>query len=243
MSWSSTAKKTCAKLKYSSPDKYNMRDIDSWIESQLKKGIPPKKVKQILKAKGYSSDVINSVDNAETPFQQRLLSKIRRKNFLDIVAFLVVVVALLFGALYSYAMIHEPSPEEIILNLSEVYSNLSVMEVVGNSMEPTFSDGQIVFVARTHYQNNTPVKGDIGTVYFKLSDTYFVKRIVATPSDKIDENEKYLQGTLLLKQLKYYNYTVPLGTIIIIGDNQESSLDSRDYGVVPIKLLEGKVVK
>ncbi len=220
-----------------------MSNIDTWIESELKKGTSPKKIKQILKTRGYTSDAISSVDDAETPFQQRLFSKTRQKNFLELFSLLIVVVSLLLGALYSYNIIHKPSPEEIILNLSEVYGDVTVMKVVGNSMEPTLSDGQIVFVAKAYYENNTLAKGDIGAVYFKLSDTSAVKRVVALPSEKIDENEKYLQGTLLLKQLKYYNYTVPFGTVVILGDNSENSLDSRNYGVVPLKLLEGKVVK
>lgn len=220
-----------------------MADIDAWIEGELKKGTPTKKIKRILKAKGYTSDVISGVDEAETPLQQRLFSKIRRKHFLDVVALLIVIVSLLFGSLYSYSVIHKPSTEEIILNLSEVYGDLSVMRVVGNSMEPTFSDGQVVFIVKTYYKNNTPVKGDIGTAYFRLSGNSSVKRIAATPLEKIDSNEEYLQGTLLLKQLKYYDYTVPEGTVILLGDNPADSIDSRSYGIVAIKMLEGKVVK
>lgn len=220
-----------------------MRDIDAWIESELKKGTPTKKIKRILKAKGYSADVISAVDEAETPYQKKLISKNTRRRFLDVIALLIAIIALLFGSLYSYSVLHEPTTKEIILNLSQVYSDVSVMRVIGNSMEPSFSDGQVVLVSKAYYQNNSPVKGDVGVVYFKLSEESAIKRIAAVPSEKVDANEQYLQGTLLLKQLKYYGYTVPEGTVIMLGDNPENSLDSRIYGVIPVKMLEGKIVK
>ncbi len=220
-----------------------MGDIDAWIENELKKGTPPRKIKQVLRTKGYNSDVISSVDYAETPLQKNLFSKIRRKNFLDVFALIIVIISILFGSLYSYTAVHKPSPEEIILNLSEVYGDVIVMKMAGNSMEPAFSDGQVIFVVSAYYQNNTPAKGDIGMAYFRLSDTSSVKRIAAAPMDKVDENEKYLKDSLLLKQLEYYNYTIPFGTVILLGDNQENSFDSRNYGLVSLKNIQGKIIK
>lgn len=220
-----------------------MRDIDAWIESELKKGTSRPKIKRILRTKGYSKAVISGVDEAETPYQKKLASKDSRKRLAEVLALVIAASALFFGAFYTYDALHVPSAEEIVLNLSQAYSDVAVMRIVGNSMEPAFSDGQVVFVAKAYYKNNTPAKGDVGTVYFKVSDESVVKRIAALPSEKVNENEGYLQGTLLLKQLKYYGYTVPEGTVIILGDNSESSLDSRSYGVIPMSMLEGKVVK
>lgn len=220
-----------------------MRDIDAWIENELRKGTPRQKIKRILKARGYPAGVIDSVDEAETPYQKKLVSEDSRKRLVGLLALIIAASALFLGAFYTYNTFHVPSAEEIILNLSEAYGDVSVMRVVGNSMEPSFSDGQIVFVARAYYQNSSPIKGDVGTVYFGLSKEYAIKRITATPSEKINVHEGYLQGTLLLKQLKYYNYTVPEGTMIILGDNPENSLDSRNYGVIPLSMLQGKIVK
>lgn len=83
----------------------------------------------------------------------------------------------------------------------------------------------------------------------------YVKRVIAVGGDsiKITENgEVYLNGELLEEEYlshdvttpitgPYYDLVVPDGYVFVMGDNRTASKDSREFGVVPLDKVEGKV--
>ncbi len=101
-------------------------------------------------------------------------------------------------------------------------------------------------------------------------DTVFIKRVIAVPGDRLEiaRSMLYINGipvetykSSAHKDLFYetvdgkkYNVVkhngeysfgpvvVPRGYVFTVGDNRDSSLDSRDWGPLPIENIEGKAM-
>ena len=59
------------------------------------------------------------------------------------------------------------------------------IRVRGDSMEPTFHDGQIKFVNRLAYLRSTPKRGDVVAVRAPGLRAVFLKRIVGLPGEEV----------------------------------------------------------
>ena len=119
-------------------------------------------------------------------------------------------------------------------------------QVSGQSMYPTFKDGQYLFTRRFY------TKGEItrGTVVTFIEDDgeggtmYFVKRVIALPGEtfQIRDGYCYIDGERYEEDIHKEPMTtagmldrpVTLGEdeYICLGDNREDSLDSREIGPV-----------
>lgn len=87
----------------------------------------------------------------------------------------------------------------------------------------------------------------------EIGKTSYIKRIIAVAGDKIEIkdgivylNDKELEETYLPKDTKTYqgNYNcleVPEDCVFVMGDNRNSSIDSRTFGCIPINKIEGIV--
>ncbi|NLX77476.1 MAG: signal peptidase I [Clostridiaceae bacterium] len=80
-----------------------------------------------------------------------------------------------------------------------------------------------------------------------------IKRIIAVEGDTIDihDGQVYINGILMdepyvkgitPKMELVCPYTVPEGYVFVMGDNRENSLDSRSFGPVDIRSVEGKAI-
>ena len=141
--------------------------------------------------------------------------------------------------------------------------------VDGNSMDPTLRNDQRVFVNKFVYfdpivfKSNlnlsfdstlNPKKGDI-VVFdppfpYDASGKQFVKRIIAVPGDTIENSS----GIILVNGKPFGNdfgatseisevpkTLVPEGYYYVLGDNRNSSNDSRNFGFVPRTSIIGRV--
>lgn len=59
------------------------------------------------------------------------------------------------------------------------------IRVTGNSMEPTYLNGQINLVNRLSYLKRSPQRGDIVAVEFAGQEALLLKRIVALPGETV----------------------------------------------------------
>jgi len=83
-------------------------------------------------------------------------------------------------------------------------------------------------------------------------DTAFIKRVIGLEGDVIKINNKgniYNNGNLIKfdniitkNQIEEIIYTVQEGSIFVLGDNRQNSIDSRTYGSVKIEQIIGKAI-
>lgn len=125
------------------------------------------------------------------------------------------------------------------------------VEVQGESMEPTLSNGDNLFVDKISYRFRDPERFDIIVFPPKGEpDKYYIKRIIGLPGEtvQIDENGNiYIDGELLIegygKEVIDANHIglaaepIELGVneYFVLGDNRNNSTDSRYAGVGNVK--------
>ena len=130
-----------------------------------------------------------------------------------------------------------------------------IIQVDGESMVPTLENGDKLVVWGAGYE---PQRGDVVIV-----DSYtsygrpLVKRVIAKGGDTISIDyatgavevngevleEDYIAEPTYLGYDVEFPYTVPEGTVFVMGDNRNASTDSRDarLGCVDTRYIMGRV--
>ena len=124
------------------------------------------------------------------------------------------------------------------------------LRIYGTSMTPTLSEGQVV----VSYKADSYETGDILAFYY--NNKILVKRVICGPSDWFDMQD---DGTVYVNRQKIDEpyvtdegfgkcdidlpYQVPDEQFFVMGDQRESSIDSRmtQIGCVPKDRIVGKV--
>ena len=132
----------------------------------------------------------------------------------------------------------------------------------GPSMEPTIKNGQQLIVSRGYSE---PKHGDI--IVFSQSELSkygqsdklnLVKRVIGLPGEQVKVSNGQVKvfnaahpdgfnpdtGYTVEGQTAGFvnNTTIPQGDVFVLGDNRPDSLDSREFGPVPIKNIIGRVI-
>jgi signal peptidase I len=106
------------------------------------------------------------------------------------------------------------------------------------------------------YLFHPPQRGDIIVFDPPLrSDKPYVKRVIGLPGDHIAvrDNKVYVNGTAIdegyISAPPHYTYplaggefTIPAGSIFVLGDNRNNSSDSHVFGQVPLDNVIGKAI-
>ena len=117
--------------------------------------------------------------------------------------------------------------------------------VKGPSMEPTLYTGEVVFVEKVSYKFHDPARFDVIICDYPGHDDSLVKRVIGIAGDTVEvrEGKLYLNGELIeepyFQDIMYSDfgpYTVEEGTVFVMGDNRNDSLDSRDARIGPIDI-------
>lgn len=115
---------------------------------------------------------------------------------------------------------------------------IMVSVVQSGSMEPRLQVGNTVFYNRLAYINTEPQRGDVVVFYSAENTSYYGKRIIGLPGDKIEFkdgyvviNGQYCDETAYIAPEIETNcsktFEVPEGHYFLLGDNRELSNDSR----------------
>lgn len=129
---------------------------------------------------------------------------------------------------------------------------LPVLRVVGSSMQPTIQNDDVVVC----YSGTRQITyGDM--IAFYNNDNILLKRVIGMENDVIDINEAgevFVNGELLDEPYAYshslepcdieFPVTVPQDSYFVLGDQRNTSLDSRteSVGMVPVDRIIGEVL-
>ena len=135
-------------------------------------------------------------------------------------------------------------------------------EIPTGSMEPTIEINDRVFAEKISYRFALPKQGDIVTFNDpSVPGRVLIKRCIAVGGQTVDlvDGKVVVDGVTLDEPYTYgkpsypldpqmdgvsftYPYTVPAGTVWVMGDNRTNSLDSRYFGPIPQDELVGKAL-
>ena len=110
--------------------------------------------------------------------------------------------------------------------------------VNGLSMQPSLMPSDTVLSRKI--QPNKVKHGDIVVLYSPTEhNKLLVKRIIGLPGDQImpRQDSRFWQHHHNKEYLR-----VPSGHMWVEGDNSSTSLDSNDYGMIPMALIQSKVL-
>lgn len=141
----------------------------------------------------------------------------------------------------------------IVVALSVLAATLvfPVLQIYGESMNPTLvEDDIVVSIKKTNFES-----GDIIAFYY--NNRILVKRVIATSSEwvRVDEegnvyvndrliSEPYVNKKSLGESDIKYPYQVPEGEYFVLGDERETSIDSRNstIGTISKEDIIGEVI-
>lgn len=128
---------------------------------------------------------------------------------------------------------------------------LPVLQIAGTSMEPNLIDGDIVVLAKTDHLET----GDLCAFYY--SNKVLIKRIIAKPGEYLwiePDGTVVVNGTVLEEPYLdkkalgecdiQFPYQVPESNYFVMGDQRETSIDSRSstIGCISEEQIIGKLL-
>ena len=122
--------------------------------------------------------------------------------------------------------------------------------VLGNSMQPSFEDGQRLLVSKVVYRLHEPRIGEVIVFRPLTGSRDFIKRIIALPGDTIEikdgvvyVNDSALDEPYIAAAPRYDlpREEIPEGEYFVLGDNRNNSNDSHSWGTLPRENIIGKV--
>jgi len=127
------------------------------------------------------------------------------------------------------------------------------LTVVSDSMEPTVLQGSIVLVHSAAPSLDSLTVGQLVVFRSPEDGERTLKRVAGAAGQTlaIRDGALYVDGALIAEQYVdsrqtdgtfFHRVTVPAGHLFVLGDNRAKSIDSRDYGFIPIADVIGTVL-
>lgn len=129
--------------------------------------------------------------------------------------------------------------------------------VDGESMYPTFQNGNYLIVDEISYHFEKPARGDVIVFRYPGNPSiFYIKRIIGLPGEtvtikngnititEVDGASRILNEPFISSKDKSYNMTDKLTNTqyFVMGDNRPRSSDSRVWGPLPARNIIGRVL-
>jgi signal peptidase I len=126
------------------------------------------------------------------------------------------------------------------------------VKIVGNSMTPLLSDHEAIVINRLVYHFEPIHRDEVVVFRYPLDASQsFIKRVVGLPGEtvQIRRGFVYVNGNCVPEPYIPSQYVdpsdfgpiqVPSGSYFVLGDRRNSSNDSRVFGTVARRLIEGR---
>ncbi|MEK7616816.1 MAG: signal peptidase I [Patescibacteria group bacterium] len=180
---------------------------------------------------------MNNIDDYFGPEENKGFFENFKSHIIDFIQTLVV-----FGAIFALIYLFVSQPHK----------------VSGNSMVPTFKNGDYILTDKLSYRFGVPKRGDIIVLKNPRDESQdFIKRIIAIPGDtlQIENLQVFVNGQTLSESYLPAETPTRTGSFLtegsevkagpnqyfVFGDNREHSSDSREWGPVSKEEIVGKV--
>lgn len=140
----------------------------------------------------------------------------------------------------------------VAVSLVLIYQLYQPVKIVGNSMTPLLSNHEAIVINRLVYHFEPIQRGDVVVFRYPLDATQsFIKRIVGLPGETVQirrgsvfVNGNWVPETYVPSQYEdlsdFGPIQVPSGSYFVLGDRRNNSNDSRVFGTVARRLIEGR---
>ena len=121
----------------------------------------------------------------------------------------------------------------------------------GESMEPTYADGSLLFCWRPRYWFRAPRRGDVVMVRLAGGRVMYLKRIVAVAGDSVSfcKGRLHLDGEPVEEPYvktscdwELVTRVVPAGQVYVVGDNRGMPMEQHKFGRTSVKRLVGGAI-
>lgn len=128
-----------------------------------------------------------------------------------------------------------------------VHFCMEIITVRGNSMQPSYYDGDAIMVNKLYYRLHDPERYDAAVLELENGSSvhYTLKRVVGLPGEKVQirEGRLYINGeeqerfkeNILSAGLAAYEIKLGEDEYFVLGDNYNNSEDSRVANIGNIK--------
>jgi len=135
----------------------------------------------------------------------------------------------------------------LFVGINLVSSRIRVESI---SMQPTLYAGNFVLVNKLAFNFVEPERGDVIVFKYPPDPTQvpYIKRIIGLPGDTIhiEGGKVFINGQELIEPYlveptnRGGDWVVPENNLFVMGDNRNSSSDSRTWGTVPMENIIGR---
>ena len=167
-------------------------------------------------------------------------------------AFAFTIVLLINSEVFAITEVSGSSMEDTLIEGEKLYLN----KLSYNFSDPKAGDAIVFLEGEINDGFGDRMRNTIEDIKMTLEKNprrnRYIKRVIAVPGDKIEIRaekvyindkhleEDYVKGVTFGNSIEY-PLTVPEGKLFVMGDNRENSNDSRMFGLVDYKSIEGKV--
>jgi signal peptidase I len=175
-------------------------------------------------------------------------------DYLKLLFFILVITTLLNTLVFTFSTVKQSSMETTLME-----NDVLVIEKLSMIFEAPKQGDIVVFVENEYVTDDYLMK--IKVLYEDMLSKFtgkskrmrLVKRVVGVPGDSIDIKDGYVYVNntkleeaytedLTFPSIIQYPITLTDGYYFLLGDNRDVSRDSRHFGLVSLRQIEGKAL-